>query len=367
MIFLEVDGQQYEGFTEISVVRSVASLSGAFNFRATSKQRNPLPVREGQACTVLIDDNKVIDGYIETVNIEYDSTSHTISIAGRDKTMDVIDSSTLTKELSGTLQIEAVIRKILDGNGLTDIEVINNVSGLAPFKDGDIESAEVGESRFEYMERYSRKRQVLLTGDGSGNIVITRSGATNAQTSLLNVIGGDNNNIKSGRTSYSGTGLFNRYVVRSQQNPVALEGAGSITASELVSQSGEATDSEVRASRILEIRPDQSGSNNDSKQFATWSKNIARAKSFGYSAVVQGHYQDEAGTRLWAPNEIVSVKDDFAGMESRVDAKLLIKSVEYKLSDSEGSTTEITCVDKNSYTLQAEQDLRDSRANDLGA
>lgn len=366
MIFLEVDSVPYEGFTEISVIRSLGAISGAFNFRATSSQKKPLPVQIGQACRVLINDTPVVNGFIETIDIDYDSSTHNIVIAGRDKTMDVIDCSTLVNELSGTLSLETVIRKILDGNGLTDIQVINNVSGLKSFKDGDIESAEVGETRFEYMDKYARKRQVLLTGDGKGNIVITRSGSNNAVTSLINVIGGENNNIKSGGTSYSETNLFNRYVVRSQQNPSALSSGGSIPSTEIVNQSGTAIDNNVRLTRVREIRPDQSGSSDDSKQFALWSKNIAIARSFNYTAVVQGFYQDEKETRLWVPNEIVSVEDDFAGISSRVNAQLLIDTVEYKLSNDSGSTATMTCVDKDSYTLQTEQDLRDSRANDLG-
>lgn len=365
MIFLEVNGETFEGFTEISVIRSIGAISGSYSFGVTSSKKISLPIQEGQACRVLIDETPVINGYVETIPIEYDSQSHTIQISGRDKTMDVIDSSSVVKELSGTLSFQAAIRQVLDGNGLQDIDIINQVSGLEPFKDGDIESAEVGESVFEYIEKYARKRQVLLTGDGNGNIVITRSGTANATTALLNVVNGTNN-ILSASGQYSGTDLFNKYIVRSQQNPVALENAGNIATSEIVNQSGTVTDSNVRATRILEIRPDQAGSSEDSKQFATWTRNIRRSKAFSYTAVVQGHYQDEAKTRLWIPNEIVSINDDFMGMNSQLNAKMLIDTVEYRQNLDSGTTTAITCVDKNAYTLQAEQDVRDARANDLG-
>jgi prophage tail gpP-like protein len=364
MIFLEVDGISYEGFTEVSVTRSVASLSGSFSFRATSKPENPLPFKIGQSCRVLIDDNPVINGFIESVNVSYGGNEHEISIAGRDKTMDVIDCSTLLKEISGTVSIESVIKKILQANGLTDIEVINNVPGLKNFGAGDVESAEIGETRFEFMDRYARKRQVLLTGDGNGNIVITRSGLISAQTALVRLTGGENN-ILSANVNYSETNLFNKYIVRSQLNPVALEG-GEVTAGEVASQSGEAIDSDVRNTRVTEIRPEQSGSDDDSKQRALWNKNISRAKSFNYTATVQGFYQDVSETRLWIPNEIVPVRDDFAGMTSTVDAKLLINSVTYNFSNDSGSTTTLTCIDKDSYTLEAEKDLRESRVNDLG-
>ena len=366
MIFLEVDGKTYEGFTDISVMCSVGAISGSYTFGVTSTKKVSLPIQEGQSCRVLIDDTPVINGYVETIPIAYDDKTHTIQISGRDRTMDAIDSSTVLKELSGTISLQAAMRQILDANNLQSIEVINNVSGLAPFKDGDIESAEVGESVYDYIEKYSRKRQVLLTRDGNGNIVITRSGTINAVTALLNVVDGTNNNIKSGSGEYNGTNLFYKYIVRSQLNPTALDNAGSVSASEISSQIGIAFDDDVRKTRVLEIKLDQAGSKEDCDQFAIWTRNIRRARAFPYTAVVQGHYQDEAKTRLWAPNEIVSINDDFVGMSSRLNAKMLIDTVEYKQNLEDGTTTIITCVDKNAYTLQAEQDLRDSRANDLG-
>lgn len=366
MIFLEVEGVEYTGFTEVSVLRSVGSLSGSFSFSTTAQPQQPLPVEEGQSCRVLIGANPVIDGFIENVNVSYDATSHTIEITGRDKVADVIDSSTILKELSGTLSLEAVIRRVLDANGLETIDIINNVSGLKPFKKGDIESAEIGETAFEYIEKYAKKRQVLLTGDGEGNIVITRSGTTEAQTALLNVIDGTNNNILSGNASYSGAELFNRYIVKSQLNPVALDDGSNTPSSDLVNQSGEAIDESVRSTRILELKPDQSSSSEDSKQFAIWGKNIRRARAFNYTAVIQGFYQDEDQTRLWLPNELVSIKDDFAGMIETVDAQMLIDTIEYRLNDENGSTTILTCVDKDAYTLQAEQNERESRTNELG-
>lgn len=365
MIFLEVGGKQFEGWTKISVVRSVRSLSGAFSLSATSHEKVSLPVRKGDACRIFIDANIVINGFMETVDVSYDADEHTIGISGRDKTGDAIDSSAIIKELSGTLTLEKVIRRVLDGNGLTDIEVISDVT-TDPFKTGDIESAEVGETVFEFIEKYARKRQVLLTGDGNGNIVITRSGTVNAVTALVNVVGGTNNNIKSAIVSHADTDLFNQYIVRSQLNPAGLSAAGVISPSALVNQSGVATDGSVRATRILEIRPDQSLSKDDSDLFALWHRNVRKSKAFHYTAVVRDHYQDEEQTRLWIPNEIVSVNDDFGGVNEPVNAKLLLDLVEYRQDLEEGSTTSLTLIDKNAYTLQAEQDVRDARANSLG-
>lgn len=362
MIILEVDGAQYEGFTEISVVSSIRAISGSYSFGTTSDKKISLPIQMGQSCKVLIDKTPVVNGFIEIIGIKYGDDNHSLTISGRDKTMDVIDCATVIKELSGTLTLEKVIRTILDKNGLPDIEVINKVSGLKTFKDGDIQSAEIGETRFEYMEKYARKRQVLLTTDGNGNIVITRAGTINAQTALLNVVGGKNNNILSGDYTYDDTEIFHTYLVRSQQNPVALQNVGDIPSKDIVSQEGSAVNPSIRENRLIEIMPSQSGSNTDSTDYAVWRKNISKAKGFNGVVVVQGHYQDDEKTRLWIPNELVSVNDDFAGTDTPLNALLLIESVEYKES-LEGTTTILNLVDKDTYSIQVKEDQRDARVN----
>ena len=44
MIFLEVDGKTYEGFTDISVMCSVGAISGSFTFGVTGTKKAPLPI-----------------------------------------------------------------------------------------------------------------------------------------------------------------------------------------------------------------------------------------------------------------------------------------------------------------------------------
>ncbi len=93
-IVLKVGGKVYSGWTEVHVSQSLDQLTGTFSFSIT----NPYPdipsgwsIKLGGYCVVEINDQVVISGYIDDMPIDYDATSHTIQISGRDRTADLVD------------------------------------------------------------------------------------------------------------------------------------------------------------------------------------------------------------------------------------------------------------------------------------
>lgn len=356
MITLELNGIEHEGFTSISVTRSLNAISGAYSFNLTSDGKVSLPTYGGQPCRVLIGDIPVVNGFIETISASYDSSEHTLSLTGRDKTADVIDSSTLIDEVTANVSLKSLIQQALSTNGIYDILVKNNVFGLAHFGANDTEAAECGETIFSFISKYAKKRNVLLTSDGDGNIVITRVGTQQAETSLINAVNGEENNILTATGNYNATQLFHKYVVRAQKNPVVewkgrpTEVTPNTAAAE--DQSAEITDGDIRETRTLEISGQLTGSKNDCQDLVGWTSNIRRGKGFKYTATVQGFHQDEAKTRLWVPNELVMIQDDFIGASESLESTMLIDKVTYNFDTDGGSTTTIECIDKNSYSIQ---------------
>jgi len=222
--------------------------------------------------------------------------------------------------------------------------------------------ASVGEGLFDFIEKYARKRQVLLSSDGDGNIVLNRAGTSRALTPLLNKLNGQSNNIKSGNISYDTTQRFNKYIMQSQLNNSAVSNSSGTNTQDAVSQEGQATDNKIRASRQIELVSNSSDSSVTLKDLASWHANLRRVRGTIYDVVVQGFYQDESNTRLWVNNELVRVEDDFAD----VKATLLIRSVRYKFDLESGSTTKLSLVDKDAYTLEANISNAEQRVNDKG-
>lgn len=390
MITLELNGQRYQGWTEISVMRNIETMSGSFNFCATSSNINTFPIKVGSPCKVFIDNTMVVNGYIDTVGVSYSSNDHSISITGRDRTEDIIDSTIVgVKEFQGMNLIQ-VIQKVLKDNGLTEIKIINEAGNIdAIFPDNDPAATPISQTVFSFIETYARKRQVLLTTDGKGNIVLARGSKYTSSAVLQNQVDGLFNNIKSANVNYDLTKRFYKYTLQSQQNPAAIgigfdtpggadedvegqeyiqegDDVPEVDVNSVVVQNGFAIDSSIRSSRVTEIISKTSDSSVNLTELAEWTKNLARARSKEYTAVVVGHYQDDAKTLPWEPNILVKVIDTFAD----INATLLIKSVEYKVSLDSGSTSHICLVDSDSYTLQlaieSETEKKKKRANKFG-
>lgn len=362
MITLEVNGASFNGFTDITVSRSIETMASTFNFTATINNQSTFPIKVNDACKVVIGKVFVINGFVEAVSVNYSPSSHAIQISGRDRTADVIDSSVVGNvSFIAPIAFEQVIRNVLDNLGLKNIKVLNQAGDIAIFTEGEIISGEIGMSAFDFIEEYARKRQVLLTTDGAGNILLTRGSGQVITTMLLNQLGGDRNNIKSSTTNYDNSQRYNSYTVESQIN-LSGEFSGEVDINTAVDQQGVAPiDSEIRATRQLVINAEVSSDIQTATERANWEANIRRARSFTYNVKVQGFFAEE-DKRLWQPNFLVKVIDDFAS----INAFLLIKNVTYNFSNDGGSTTSIDFVVKDAYTLQALQDKLDQQANELG-
>ena len=83
-IELEVNGQPYENFTTSNVKFSLDELSGTFNFTAVSSQAQPLPFKGGEACRVIVENQTVLTGWIEIIDVNYASDFHSITVRDRD-------------------------------------------------------------------------------------------------------------------------------------------------------------------------------------------------------------------------------------------------------------------------------------------
>lgn len=345
MISLEVNNQEYTFNKSITATISLDSVSGSFQFVSASDQITSYPISVGDECRVLVDGTSIIKGFIEIVEREYSTSSHVITISGRDNTADMIDS-TLVKavDLAPPITLVDLAEKVLSEAGI-DISVSTEET-LEPFGEGEVESGYVGQGVFDLIEQYARKRQVLLTSDGFGNVEFVRASGIDYGVEINNYIGGGEvNNVISGRSFEDNAERFYKYVVKSQTNVSAWPFGSTVSATDIVDKKNEdVLDSEIRTSRTLTIQAESASDDTQCKNRAEWERGVRNARSFGYTAIVQGHSTEQG---IWRKNSLVDVTDEFAN----VTDKLLVESLTFRYSDTEGSTTEISCVRKEAYTL----------------
>ena len=338
------------------------TLADSFTIEASSEDAQSLPFLGGESCKIFVDGERVLTGFIEKVKASGDPESHSITISGRSKPADIIDSALdsetsageIFSDLRPPISLKTVIERTIDSLGGDAKILVVDEANPDPFNEAeDLIAPEPGDNAFDFIEKWARKRQVLLTSNGDGNIVIIRGSATRIDAFLIHRVNSNDNNVISWGVDYDLTTRFNRYKMPSQHNLIAIVLAGLTSADSIVDQGGGenvVTDKNVRPGRQMVIVPEANSSDAESKKRAQWEKNIRKARSRVYSAVVDG-YRNQTGD-LWRVNQLIRVDDAFAG----IDSVMLVNSVEYSLTEDEGSTTDIELVNRNAYTLEPAED-----------
>ena len=343
-INLEVNGVEYTNFTRATVSIAFDTLANDFAFQAVMPAGEKLPFKGGESCTVTVDGVLVLTGSIENIEGSFSSGMHNISIAGRDRTGDLIDSSVdVIDDLRGELTLKQIIEKVIAHIG-SDLLVVDEANPKPFNKAEDIISPQPGDNAFEIIEEYAQKRQVLLSSNAEGNIVITNSTATPSGAVLQNALEATTNNILSASWSYSTTNLFNKYIQKGQLDPVALSFGESTSDNGVIAQDGEAIDSNIRAGRQLVMVSDKGFSQGQLQTRADWSKKIRTARSYPY-ACTSHSFKNSAGD-VWALNTLVTVFDEFAD----IDRALLLNTATFSYGP-EGSVSELGFVEENAYEL----------------
>lgn len=356
---IEVDGIEYGNFVGASTVLRLDALSSTFAFEATSKDGLPLPFKLGQACKVVVDGDSVLSGFIELINVEGDSTSHKIDVQGRDKLGDLLDSTLGTgsgvSDIRPPVSLANAIRRVISHLGIQNVNVVDRVRPALFSTAEDLAAPEPGQNAFEFIEKLARKRQVLLTSDADGNVVIDSGSGVEVGASLQHLIGDDTNNVSSYSVSYDSTGRFNVYKSVSQMNVIPINLAGIVGVNTIISQGSDRAevDSAIRVGRQHVLVSESMSSGSEDQRRAKWEKKIRAARGKVYAAVVSG-YRNQTGN-LWAINEIVTVEDEFAD----ISAKMLVNSVTFVLGKDGGSTTSLSLIERNAYSIALEEPVAD--------
>ena len=260
-ITLEVDGIEYEGFTDIAVNSSLEGFSSSFSFSTTVKEtklgviQNDLKLQ--QKAKVFVEKNLVITGYIEALDISYSADSHSITVSGRDIGGDLIDSSIIQKSYSIKNFVNLINRVLLD-NGF-EIKIINKV-GVLNLEPTEVVKAEKSESVFDFLDRYAKKLQVILKIDENGDLTIIREDSNVVKNMIINNFTSDTN-ILSANLNLSTVDRFNVIQVYSQGNNKTHTKAS-------ISQKGTASDSQIRKTRRKIISMDTASQSKSLKSLA---------------------------------------------------------------------------------------------------
>ena len=326
-VALFADGKIYRGWQSVSVSRAVDIVAGSFSVSMTERLRRssaPLKIRPGQSVQVQFDGQSVITGFIDSVDVSYNERQHSIIVAGRDKTADLVDCSAPSKQFNNQ-SLKDIAATLCAPFGI-------NVIGNAPEKISTVKTEE-GETVYEMLEKLARSQQKLLTSSSAGDLLIT-DGKQGALAGTLSL--GKNIKACSGRYDYR-----DRYSVYTGK--CSIPGDDNNFGTNAAQTTGKSTDSGITRYRPLVILAEESLNNTQIKQRMDWENNVRAARSARITYTVTGW--TDAQNALWKPFSTVRIIDAFIG----IDQVMMIAGVRFVL-DGGGMMTELSVTGLNAYT-----------------
>lgn len=338
-VALIVTGRRYTGWKSIRVIRSIESLAGSFALEVSDRwggQEELWPIVEEDACRVEIDDQVVIDGYVDERDLSLSATSLSLTYSGRDRAAALVDNSMIVAG-AGVTGNKWTYRNIDVAQFATAVAAPFGVKvsvqpGLVLKKD-PLLVAHPGETGFEAIKRATGSAGVMAVSDGAGGILITRAG-TGRASGLI-----QGSNVLSASVKYDGKDRFRRYLI-STQVPATDEASGDATRIQ-----AEATDLGVRRlDRVIVIRPDKGYNTAEARRRADWEARVRAARAQTVMIGVQGWTQPNTNA-LWPLNALALVSVPRIG----INGDMLISQVEYSIGEG-GRVTQLHLVRPDAFT-----------------
>lgn len=336
LVILTINAMDWSGWKSVRIEAGIERIARSFELSVTDQWPGSLPIRRikpGDSCEVCIGSDLVCSGFIDATPINYDANSITMIIRGRSKTADLVDCS--ADNPSGqfkAMQAEDIAKKLAGQYGLN---VITEAATGLPITDHQIQQ---GETAFESLDRIAKQRQVLLTDNAAGDVVIASPGSGgNASSSLQLGI-----NILSASAGFDYTDVYSNYQVKGQKT-----GTDDSFGDQAAKSQGQATDSSLTRKRVLIVRQTGQADANTCQQRATYEQQIRQAKAGEMRYKVVGWRQADGS--LWRPNQMVQISDpimDFFGY-------LLISECIYTIDDS-GQICELVVIPPGAFATEPE-------------
>jgi prophage tail gpP-like protein len=363
-VVLKVNGQAFSAWTGMTITRDLGDITGKFSLQYYDAGRAvaampgvphaapvPSPILRRQACTVALDSETVITGWIDGMEGEWTDTSLQTSVTGRDKTGDLADCA-------------AAPTGPAEWRGVTLLQVAQQI--CAPFGIAVRAETDMGapfarlalnphETALSLLEKAARQRAVLVVSDGIGGLLLTTGGRTRAPADIR--VGANAQRVK---FHFDDARRFSDYYVKGQTERAAGARAGkgpplghdavpvptfsplpaSAKAVEAggIQMTGHAVDKEVTRWRPSVVMTRTQSGASTCQQQAEWKARVARGLSTGLTYTVLD-WRAGAGHALWKPNTVARVFDPWAG----IDDDMLIRGVCYRITDK-GILTDLSIV-----------------------
>lgn len=325
---LKIDSVFYDGWKAFSISESIETVASSFRLSVTDNWNNlSWPIKDGDLCEVFLGDEKLLTGYIDSVEASVSSSERTIEVSGRSKASDLVDCSADGKSAYTGLKLEALTEKLISPFGLT-VTLDEGVTTGAVIQNVGVS---IGDTPFEILDKRVRQKGLLLLSGTDGNILISKPGNEYADSGLT--LG---ENILSCSASFDSKDRFSVYKIKAQNN-FEMEGLSGFQVL------GRASDSNVKRFRPLVMSAANAMGALEAKTQAEFEAITRAARARKISVSAQGFFQRSG--KLWKKNQVVKLNAPAIGVEND---ELLISDITYTL-DENGSVTTFGLMRKDAF------------------
>jgi prophage tail gpP-like protein len=335
-VTLTVNGTDYQGWKSVRIMAGVEQAARAFELEVTRNYPSG-PLRRilpGDAVQVWIGKDLICTGHVDATPIEYDATGVSVLIRGRSNTADLIDSS--ADNTGGqflNLQPGAIIGQLAGQYGITTAQ---QAPGGDPLPDHQIQP---GETAFESIDRVATSRQLLITDDAQGRLVVASPGSAGKASTAIKQ--GENVLMASCGLDYSE--VYQEYIVRGQKT-----GTDDFFGEGAAQTEGRAQDHTITRRRTIILRQSGQVDNQTATNRAAYEAKLRAAKAQEARYTLAGWRQQDGS--LWTHNQTVRVDDDWIG----IHADWLVTQTNFTLSDQTGMIVELVVLPADALTAAAE-------------
>lgn len=342
---LKIAGRIFTGWTSVTVNRSIESMAGYFDLGVNVQVADDLSsLAPGKPFTLSIDGQTVITGYTDGRRRQMSADSMKITIAGRDKTADLIDCAAVYKGGQWKKRtLEQIARDLCQPYGVTVRWELTDTESAAPFPSFTLDHSE---TVHEALGRAARARGVLMTSNAAGELVFTRADESHSDRLVL----GDN--LLSVDFDEDYRDRFSEYTVKGHGRGNGKVG-DTVDARSIASQKGTATDSEVTRYRPLIILADSKIDTQSATARALREQRRRLAKSVTFEAQLDGWTRSNG--QIWMPNILAEIDASKYAIQT---APLLVSKVVLTLDDREGVKTTLTLSPRDGFLVPVEKDRK---------
>ncbi|EBU8911587.1 baseplate protein [Salmonella enterica subsp. enterica serovar Veneziana] len=342
---LKVDGKIFSGWTSVTVNRSIETMAGYFDLGVNVQTSTDLSsLAPGKPFTLSIDGQTVITGYTDGRRRQIGADSMKITIAGRDKTADLIDCAAIYKGGQWKKRtLEQIARDLCQPYGVAVRWELTDAESAAPFTSFTLDHSE---TVYEALGRAARARGVLITSNAAGDLVFTRADESHSDRLVLG------ENLLSVDFDEDYRDRFSEYTVKGHGRSNGKVG-DTVDARTIASQKGTATDSAITRYRPMIILADSKIDTQSATARALREQRRRLAKSVTFEAQLDGWTRSNG--QIWMPNILAEIDASKFAIQT---GPLLVSKVVLTLDDREGVKTTLTLAPRDGFLVPVEKDRK---------